>query len=524
MEILFLNHHIKNCGVYQYGLRLFEILNTTNIKTGKNITYHYVELENFQQYQKSLTDYPDIIAVIYNYHATTMTWLNPNNIQNQVKNIGILHECPNTMFDIVGNIDPNGVGSSNTFNIPRPIYENIDQMLSDYILSTETIKNFIEYKDSDTPIFGSFGFGFANKGFERIISLINEHYDKAIIKIVIPLAHFDPDGNNTVIHAAEKCRALNTNPNIQLMMIHEFFTTKDLLYFLRSNTMNVFLYDYMHGRGISSVIDYALSVKIPLAISDSYMFRNIYSDKINAYKNIKNITFDHCHPYLSLYRHENVINTFSAMVMGLEVNYSQIYQDKFALTMNKYCENGYYLEIGSNHPIIHNNTYLMANKYKWKGLMVEYDGSFEQLYKDIRPSSYYKMGDARTVDYRKILDDYDFPTNINYLQIDLDVDNRSTLDVLELLDNTVFDKYKFGAITFEHDIYTGNYFDTREKSRAIFSKRGYHLLFSDVSVFFNGQICPFEDWYIHPDIIKNYDITYDQCKIEDIKQICAKII
>jgi hypothetical protein len=48
--------------------------------------------------------------------------------------------------------------------------------------------------------------------------------------------------------------------------------------------MNIFLYDTMHGRGVSSTIDYALSVKKPLAISDSYMFRNIYSDEICLYK------------------------------------------------------------------------------------------------------------------------------------------------------------------------------------------------------------------------------------------------
>ena len=36
------------------------------------------------------------------------------------------------------------------------------------------------------------------------------------------------------------------------------------------------MYDSMVGRGISSTIDYALSVKKPLGISDSYMFRNIY--------------------------------------------------------------------------------------------------------------------------------------------------------------------------------------------------------------------------------------------------------
>lgn len=180
---------------------------------------------------------------------------------------------------------------------------------------------------------------------------------------------------------------------------------------------------------------------------------------------------------------------------------SQALQDLFAMSVLKNKTNGTFVEIGSNHPIAGNNTYLMESKFNWKGLMIEYDRSFEQLYKDLRPNSIYRIGDARLVDYRGILDENQFPSNIDYLQIDLDVDNKSTLDTLLLLDNTCFDKYKFATITFEHDIYTGNFFNTREISREIFKKRGYELVFPDVAVFFEGRHCPFEDWYVHPDLV-----------------------
>lgn len=180
---------------------------------------------------------------------------------------------------------------------------------------------------------------------------------------------------------------------------------------------------------------------------------------------------------------------------------SQALQDLFAIRVLKNKTNGTFIEIGSNHPIAGNNTYLMESKFNWKGLMIEYDRSFEQLYKDLRPNSIYRIGDARLVDYRGILDENQFPSNIDYLQIDLDVDNKSTLDTLLLMDNTCFDKYKFATITFEHDIYRGNFFDTREISREIFKKRGYELVFPDVAVFFEGRYCPFEDWYVHPDLV-----------------------
>lgn len=183
--------------------------------------------------------------------------------------------------------------------------------------------------------------------------------------------------------------------------------------------------------------------------------------------------------------------------------YSQAGQDLFVLSATNNKQNGYFLEIGSNHPSYNNNSFLLETQYKWKGLMVEYDKSFETSYKTERSNSIYVINDARLVNYREILDSNNFPTNMDYLQIDLDVDNKSTLDTLRLLEQTVFDKYKFATITFEHDIYSGNFFDTREISRKIFEKRGYVLAFPDVAVYWNGKHQPFEDWYIHPDLVSN---------------------
>ena len=183
---------------------------------------------------------------------------------------------------------------------------------------------------------------------------------------------------------------------------------------------------------------------------------------------------------------------------------SQASQDLFYLHMLHYKKDGTFVEIGSNHPITHNNTYIAESKYNWHGIMVEYDSSFEPLYNAHRQNSIHIINDACKVDYRAILDSNGFPTDIDYLQIDLDVNTRSTLDVLELFDRTVFDTYRFATVTFEHDIYTGNHFDTRRKSREILEKRGYKLVFPDVSVFWDGSNKPFEDWYVHPSLVPNY--------------------
>jgi len=183
-------------------------------------------------------------------------------------------------------------------------------------------------------------------------------------------------------------------------------------------------------------------------------------------------------------------------------NYNgQVLQDKFIVSVLKNKQNGYFLEIGSNHPKLINNTYILEKELNWKGIMVEYDQSWIPLYKLERPNSIYIINDATQINYNELLKENNAPKNIDYLQIDLEVSNRSTLTTLELLNSNVFNEYKFATVTFEHDIYDGDRFNTRLASREIFSNRGYILVFPDVR---NGQHA-FEDWYIHPNLVNiNY--------------------
>ena len=183
------------------------------------------------------------------------------------------------------------------------------------------------------------------------------------------------------------------------------------------------------------------------------------------------------------------------------MTFSQAYQDKFALKLNDSKKDGTYLELGTNHPITHNNTYLLESKYNWSGLLIEYDKSFESLYPKTRPKSKYIIGDARVLDYNKILEKTFSTRTIDYLQIDLDADNCSTLTSLLLLSEFVMPKYKFKTVTFEHDSYRGNFFNTRALSREIFKRHGYQLIFPDVSVMWQGSYKPFEDWYVYPELI-----------------------
>ena len=189
----------------------------------------------------------------------------------------------------------------------------------------------------------------------------------------------------------------------------------------------------------------------------------------------------------------------------------QAQQDKFVLHILKGKKNGYFLEIGSNHPINISNSYLLETKYDWKGIMVEYDASFLNLYKTHRPNSIHVINDATQVDYKNIFEKNNVPASLDYLQIDLEANNGSTIRTLQKLDNEIFDTYKFATVTFEHDIYHTNFDNTRLKSRDIFKKRGYVCVFEDIN---NKGENPYEDWYVHPDLV---DMNYVNNLIENNK-------
>lgn len=189
----------------------------------------------------------------------------------------------------------------------------------------------------------------------------------------------------------------------------------------------------------------------------------------------------------------------------------QANQDKFILNVLKEKSNGHFLEIGSNHPININNTYVLETIYKWKGIMVEYDPKYLDLYKAHRPNSTHVISDATTIDYKNLFEQNNMPFSCDYLQIDLEANNGSTIKTLQKLDNELFDTYKFAIVTFEHDIYHTNFDNTRLKSREIFTRRGYSCVFEDI----NDNHNPYEDWYVHPDLV---DMSYVTSLIENNKK------
>jgi hypothetical protein len=193
--------------------------------------------------------------------------------------------------------------------------------------------------------------------------------------------------------------------------------------------------------------------------------------------------------------------------------HGQAEQDKFILNILKNKRNGFFLEIGSNHPSYINNTYLLETQFGWRGVMVEYEKHYLQLYKEQRQNSIHMIDDARNINYLKLFKDNNIPANLDYLQIDLEANNGSTLQTLQKLDYELFDTYKFATVTFEHDFYHTNYMNTRTESRKIFANRGYVCVFEDIDN--NDPNAVYEDWYVHPSLV---DMSY----VTELQQRNAK--
>ena len=178
----------------------------------------------------------------------------------------------------------------------------------------------------------------------------------------------------------------------------------------------------------------------------------------------------------------------------IDNNFSQIYQDMYVLSMHNGKMNGTYLEIGAGDYKYGNNTYLLESEFNWTGVSIDFNQNLVNNFNKNRNNNCI-CSDATTINYLELLKNNYETKIIDYLQLDCDPPNI-TFDILTKIP---FDKYKFGVITYEHDFYndiTGSY---REKSREFLKEKGYKLIAGNISPY--GDKCPFEDWWIHPEII-----------------------
>lgn len=287
--VLFVSHKAAQCGVYEFGQSIFDALRLSR-------KYRFVKAEcaSLEELHNALKS-ESPAAVIYNYHPSVLPWLSEklaskvfrNNIAGlAMPQIGIIHEVTQEVAD-------NATGYRNRILLGHHS-KKINSLFDYYIAPDPTLllKNPLVYKtgrlipeyrkQTGTPAvttIGSFGFGTPNKGFENLVTLVQEEFDEAVIRLNIPFATFGDSAGENAKRIAGNCRRIISKPGISIEISHDFLSRDQILDFLADNTLNAFLYEDKSGRGLSSATDLALAVKKPVAVSRCPMFRHILTAK-----------------------------------------------------------------------------------------------------------------------------------------------------------------------------------------------------------------------------------------------------
>lgn len=312
--VLFITHKKTQCGVYEFGVNTYNV-----IKQSTKYNFVHIECDKINDLNDAINVH-NPIAIIYNYYPTVMSWVSSNvffrlfknNIfNNNILQIGIIHEVTQHVADSATNYRNKWIigKSKKLINSLFDFYIAPDPTLllkNPYVFKVGRLipKYENNFALPQKITIGSFGFGTPNKGFENIVETVQNEFDEAIIKLNIPFAEFgDKDGNNAK-QIAQNCKNIINKKNIELIITHEYLNNTEMLDFLAKNTCNVFMYQGASNRGISSVIEQAMAVQRPIAISNNSMFRHISTLKpsiLLTENSLTNIIKNGFEPLKSLY-------------------------------------------------------------------------------------------------------------------------------------------------------------------------------------------------------------------------------
>lgn len=258
MRTLIVNNYQQQCGIYQHGKRLAEVLSEDD-------RYHigYVEAPTAEAFFNAVNEYnPDVI--FYNWNPSTLPWLFPQITYSvKAKQLFFFHE-----FDMPHSYNHDAI-------VMADMSENLD--IKKYGLPRVLFElDLPENNKNDIINIGSFGFGFYNKGFEKLCQRVTEEFDRAVINLHITASFFGDPSGSLMRDITARCMNFNSDC-IKVNVTNHFMSDEELVIFLSKNDINMFLYDYEANRGMSSATDYAISSGKPFGVSSSSMF-----DHINA--------------------------------------------------------------------------------------------------------------------------------------------------------------------------------------------------------------------------------------------------
>lgn len=172
---------------------------------------------------------------------------------------------------------------------------------------------------------------------------------------------------------------------------------------------------------------------------------------------------------------------------SIEKNYSRHFQDMFVLAFTNGKKHGTFIEIGSGHPELYNNTLLLEKDFGWKGLSVDNSERFCSQFSRSRNTTIIQA-EADKIDYNMLFKSNCVENFVDFIRYNADSASITALQ------NTPFDKYEFTVIQVQHNAcWWGD--EVKAKSREILSNIGYVLFVPDVAI---NETDNYEDWWIHP--------------------------
>lgn len=477
MNVYFINSKQKECGVYQYGVRLWDAIKDANLDI------KYFEISSSEEFLS--LDFSDVSIVFFNwieggsngpfawYTHSLAEHLKTKNIQT----VSILHTHNyfSTTFDNFIDQDPSVSG------IPRPLYA--------YDTSKEKPKH-------DVINVGSFGFVSNYKKFETVVKLVNEQFTKARINLNITVPFYSEAGRNDLQRTLDEINSIILKPGIELNISTEFLSNDELLDFVYNNDLMVFAYENMGD--VSSVIDYVVSTETPVAVTPIGAFKHIYTEEIDIFKHsLQEILNFNLHTnYIQQFKKDwSVTNMkrFFEIALGKigQKTYAQVCQDRFALELIG--PSGYFLDLGAGWDAVTlNSNTLLLEEMGWDGISVEGDPTHAERRKSkcIRSKVVCTYIPQTTI--KEILDSNNAPKVIDYVSIDIDPVS------IDALNNFPFDEYEFKVMTFEHDIYRAGP-EQKNQAYELLTSKGYVRLCNNVNVPESmGLGLYFEDWWVNP--------------------------
>lgn len=477
MKIYFINSRQPKCGVYQYGLRFWEAIRNSPFDT------EYFEISTAEEFAS--LDFSNVDIIFFNWIEGGSTgpfgWFT-HSIANMLKLRGIrtasilhTHSCFSTSIDTF--VDQNPAESG----MPRPLYF-FDKSLPK--------------PNNEVVNIGSFGFAGGHKGFSKLVRMVNDQFEAAVINLNISNAFYGDAAGTELTKILNEVKSIPLHPGIQLNLTNDFMDNDDLLNFVHKNDLMVFAYESVTD--ISSVVDYAISTNTPIAVTSAGAFKHVHTPEIdidiNPLKNILeyNRKTNYTENFRLMWSPENLSRFFQLAISEMSTkSFSQVYQDKFVLKLIG--PNGFFLDLGAGWDAgqVNSNTALLE-EFGWNGISVDGNPSHtdRRKSKSIRSLVLCEYIPQTTIE--QILDANNAPTVIDYVSIDIEPSS------LVALKNFPFDKYQFKVLTFEHDLYAAGP-DQKDAAYALLTSNGYVRLCDNVRVpEAMGDGLYFEDWWVNP--------------------------